>query len=97
MGSLNVSRAIGDKNYPAVSQKPKVTCCQLHPGDVLVLGCDGLKDFVSEEMICQMVRDHRGAEEDLAKELITASVRRQNSRHNDDVSVIVIRAQAESK
>lgn len=97
-GTLNVSRSIGDKDYPAISQKPKVTCCQLQPDDVLILCCDGLKDFVPEKMICQMVRDHQGTEEDLAKVLTTASTTRQDTfGHNDNVSVIVIRAQAGSK
>jgi len=54
---VNVSRAIGDvdetgtKEKPLVIHKPKITISQLQKGDVLVLACDGLKDYTPESEI----------------------------------------------
>ncbi len=56
---VNVSRAIGDAYYeslngcPLVTQKAKVTVNKLQPGDVVVLACDGLKDFMPESKIIE--------------------------------------------
>ena len=93
-GDINVSRSIGDKRYSAISQKPKVTQFFMQPGDVLTLCCDGLKDFVREEAICQMVQRHEGSEEALAQALTKASVDKHIYPHyTDNVSVLVIQAQ----
>jgi serine/threonine protein phosphatase PrpC len=61
---INVSRAIGDKHAtgtqenPAVIHKPKITVDQLQPGDLLILACDGLKDYVPEQQIVQQISDY---------------------------------------
>ncbi len=58
---VNVSRAIGDvsetgtKEKPLVIHKPKITINKLQKGDVLVLACDGLKDYVPEQEIANIV------------------------------------------
>lgn len=58
---VNVSRAIGDvnesgtKEKPIVIHKPKITINKLQKGDVLVLACDGLKDYVPESEIAATV------------------------------------------
>lgn len=58
---VNVSRAIGDVSEtgtidePLVSHKPKITINKLQKGDVLVLACDGLKDYVPEQEIINIV------------------------------------------
>ncbi|MCP5505387.1 MAG: protein phosphatase 2C family protein [Chlamydiales bacterium] len=91
-GALNLSRAIGDKGFPLVSQKPKVTMTQLLPGDTLVLCCDGLKDFVPESEIVETIRE--GADQDaqtLAQALTKKSVEKQSARHGDNVTVIVVK------
>ena len=60
-GGVNVSRALGDRDYvgtaeaPRVVHKPKITLYQMLPGDVLILSCDGIKDFVNEESIIKIV------------------------------------------
>lgn len=51
---VNVSRSIGDKSLQingksAISQKPKSTSSQFLPGDLLVMACDGLWDFIPSE------------------------------------------------
>ena len=54
---VNVSRAIGDVDQtgtpdrPLVIHKPTITVSELCPKDVIVLACDGLKDYVSEDKI----------------------------------------------
>ncbi|MCP5504969.1 MAG: protein serine/threonine phosphatase 2C family protein [Chlamydiales bacterium] len=94
MGDLNVSRALGDKQYPPISQKPKVTQCQMLPGDVLILCCDGLKDFVEERAICEKVTEHKSSSEEvLAQALTQASYDKQSYyTGGDNVSVVVVRA-----
>lgn len=59
---LNVSRSIGDAKYKEglVIQKPKITVSTLQQGDIVVLACDGLKDFVKEEEIISVI-DNRVA------------------------------------
>ncbi|MBS0629688.1 MAG: protein serine/threonine phosphatase 2C family protein [Verrucomicrobia bacterium] len=58
---VNVSRAIGDvsetgtKEKPLVIHKPKITINKLQKGDILVLACDGLKDYVPEQEITDIV------------------------------------------
>lgn len=59
-GGVNVSRAFGDRVYTlgrpfdVVIAKPKILCCPLAPG-VLVLACDGLKDYVKEGKIVNCI------------------------------------------
>lgn len=58
---VNISRAIGDVNStgtiekPGVIHKPKITINKLQKGDVLVLACDGLKDYVPEGEIAATI------------------------------------------
>lgn len=59
---LNVSRALGDVAYKGVIHLPKITATTLLPGDVLLLSCDGLKDFVLEKEIVQIIKLHQGKE-----------------------------------
>lgn len=91
---LNVSRAIGDfyiircTTEPTVSQKPKITVNKLQPGDVLVLSCDGLKDFVNEEKIVNEIAAYRaGKVVDLAKHLTDYALKVGSS---DNITVVAI-------
>lgn len=75
---VNVSRAIGDARYagtpevPAVSHKPKITVNKLQPGDILLLCCDGIKDFVSERKIADQISQYKSGSsiQNLAQQLI---------------------------
>lgn len=87
---VNVSRALGDKDYrnteekPGVIHKPKITMNQMKPGDRLILSCDGLKDFVTEqEIIEQLAR-----EGDTAQGLIDYAINEKNSL--DNVTVVIV-------
>jgi serine/threonine protein phosphatase PrpC len=87
---VNVSRAIGDveltgtEETPGVIHKPKITMNQVKPGDILILACDGLKDYVSEEDIIQNLRDAK----DPAQALVKFSI--QDKQSQDNVSVVAI-------
>lgn len=55
-GGTNISRTLGDKaqkkaipDIRGISIKPKITICQLKSRDLIILACDGLKDYVPEE------------------------------------------------
>lgn len=50
-----VTRALGDAAIPMCVPEPRVHVCSVEEGDVLVLGCDGVFDEVSEEMIAALV------------------------------------------
>lgn len=92
--ALNVSRALGDKMFcgtpdkPGVVHKMKITMNQLQPNDVLVLGCDGLWDYVPDEYIIQMIL-FTGNESDLASILVNKAVNYYGS--TDNVTSLVLR------
>lgn len=94
---LNLSRALGDKTIkayslnpgciPAISHEPFVTMHQLLPNDFLVLACDGVKDFVKECEIAQIIDNNRSFPDLIATRLIE---RAQANRSNDNMSVLVL-------
>jgi serine/threonine protein phosphatase PrpC len=91
---VNVSRAFGDFNHagtpekPLVIAKPKITVNRLQEGDIVVLACDGLKDFVPEKEIIKIVQ--RSGGEDIAKELVNSALNAPwNSK--DNVTVVAIK------
>jgi serine/threonine protein phosphatase PrpC len=94
VNNINISRSIGDlysatlKGQVVLVHKPKITVNQLQPGDTLVLACDGLKDFVSEKEITDLIA---GQPANLAEALAMASLKNQQySAHGDNVTVIAI-------
>jgi serine/threonine protein phosphatase PrpC len=69
---LNVSRSFGDdspKDKHLVIQKPKVSVFEIKPKDILVIACDGLKDYVSESKIIEQI-SLKDAENNLAQRLL---------------------------
>ncbi|KAK0098985.1 hypothetical protein PV326_010961 [Microctonus aethiopoides] len=56
-GHLAVSRAIGDAQYkPYVTADPDIRCVMLDgTEDFLIVACDGLWDYVSEEAAAKVV------------------------------------------
>ncbi|NGX27589.1 MAG: hypothetical protein K940chlam6_01527, partial [Chlamydiae bacterium] len=107
---VNVARAIGDventgePGQPRVIHKPKITVNQLRQGDVLILACDGLKDFVPEQEIAKIVANRPsqslnffqkffyGQQEPkfLARQLVDAALKEMDRRLNDNVTVVAI-------
>lgn len=88
---LNVSRAIGDlahtgtREKPGVVHKPKITINKVREGDILVLACDGLKDFVPENEIVDIVGNAWSV--NLARDLVNHTINERKGR--DNVTVIV--------
>ncbi len=91
---VNTPRAFGDKNesgtdaFPLVSRKPKITAFQLHAGDILILACDGLKDYLSEEKIVEIIQK---PSENLSSTLAKAAVDWMSETGGDNVSVVAIK------
>ena len=64
----NLSRAFGDKPFftyngmEIMSRRPKISVQSIRPGDLVILGCDGLWDYLDKHEIIDVLRD---ADEDL--------------------------------
>lgn len=93
---INVSRALGDVEYcycidssNPVIHKPKITINQLQQGDILLLVCDGVKDFVSEHEIVRQIEDYKLTSGDnLAKQIVTYSLKEKKS--TDNITVVAV-------
>jgi serine/threonine protein phosphatase PrpC len=91
---VNVSRAFGDFRYrgkekaPLVISKPKITVNRLQEGDIVVLACDGLKDFVPEKEIIKIIQ--RSGGEDIAENLVNSALG-DSWKSTDNVTVVVIK------
>lgn len=88
INSINVSRSLGDHMFEAVSQKPKITAHYLLPGDKVVMGCDGLWDFITEEEIIEQLEIARKAGRDPAKHLVDYALKVKKS--SDNVTVMTL-------
>lgn len=86
---LNVSRSLGDVAYKGVIHLPKITLTTLLKGDILLLACDGLKDFVLEEEITQIIGLHQGRE-GLVGDLIDYALSIKKSTDNITILAIFI-------
>lgn len=91
---LNVSRCFGDiyalndsLDGPGLSHKPKITVNYLKSGDILVMGCDRLYDFVKAKEIAEQL-DQKGFHKVFAENLVTYAIEYKNSK--DNVSVIAM-------
>ncbi|CDR33561.1 hypothetical protein [Criblamydia sequanensis] len=54
----NVSRALGD-NFEGIAHKAKISQFQLEKDDLLIVGCDGIWDYVMDEEILKLI-DSKG-------------------------------------
>lgn len=91
---LNVSRVIGDNGFDAddkrvFSRKPKITIQKLHEKDLLLLACDGLKTYVSEQEIIDQVGLIAPSGSSITERLVHYAINEKNS--HDNVSVIAIK------
>lgn len=90
---VNVSRALGDhfcskiNEKPGVIHKPKITVSEINPGDILVLGCDGLWDFVVESQMIKLVEEV--PIEDLAKHLVNFAL--ECAQSTDNITVMAFK------
>jgi serine/threonine protein phosphatase PrpC len=98
INGVNVSRALGDVYdsqeadvIPGQIHKPKITVSMVRPGDLLVLACDGLKDYLTEEEIVQTIENFDPSPgKSLAQTLTDRALRKMNYFANDNVTVIVL-------
>lgn len=95
---INVSRAFGDhaynigRNSEVVIAKPKITCCPMAPG-VLILACDGLKDYVDEGKIVTCIeKNHSEPAGFISNKLIELA---KKDRTKDNVTVLTVVIEAE--
>jgi serine/threonine protein phosphatase PrpC len=92
---LNTSRAIGDKDClpedpkstKAIIHKPKITITKAHPGDIVVLCSDGLKDSLEEKEIVQFIAQSNNFDA-LAQELVEKACK--SPKNSDNITVIAI-------
>jgi serine/threonine protein phosphatase PrpC len=84
---LNVSRALGDIDFKGVIHSPKITLTTLLPQDIVILACDGLRDFVSEKEILECIELHAGRSS-LVDDLVDYSINIKGSM--DNVTVLGI-------
>ncbi|MDE3045441.1 MAG: protein serine/threonine phosphatase 2C family protein [Verrucomicrobiota bacterium] len=86
----NVSRSLGDScnKMPLIIPKPKISINRVKPGDVLVLACDGLKDFSLERDIVKTVH----ASSNLFSTLSASLVKRAMDDYSrDNVTVVAVK------
>ena len=89
-GAINVSRSFGDVRYqPGVISKAKLSIHQAEPGDILVLACDGFKDYVTEDETIQILG--RSSSGNPAKDLTMYALN--DKKSGDNVTVGVVRMQ----
>lgn len=93
---VNVSRAFGDiyAGYElkgaGMTHKPKITMNVMRPGDVLVLACDGLKDYMPEKAIAAGIASNINSYfKNLASMLVSSARKEYDSP--DNISVMVIK------
>lgn len=93
---VNLSNSLGDhlmtvKGKTALTHKPECTLLQLREGDLIVLGCDGLFDFVTlDELIEQILKKTwHNPHANLAQLMANFALKSKNS--TDNVTVITVR------
>lgn len=97
LNGLNVSRSLGDlqrafnaEGKAGIISKPKVTIQTLLPNDILILACDGLKDYVPEKNIVDLMNTHSEiSATQLASLLTTQALDTFSSQ--DNVTVLVLK------
>lgn len=107
-GNLAMSRAIGDFYYKNQKEKlaheqkviavPDIMQATAHPGDTLLLACDGIFEQLDNEAVAKFVMtgDNHDDPARLAAALCDYSLK-QGSRDNHTVIVVRFRSESESK
>lgn len=89
---LNISRSLGDTilRGTAIIHEGEMTINKLLPGDILLLSCDGLKDYVPEHEITQQII--AACDQPLADYLARYAIF--HNKAEDNVTVIAIKVQS---
>lgn len=97
--ALNVSRALGDKQFtnyngnPGTIHKPKITAFRVQPNDLLILACDGLKDYLPEPEIVSCIGMNRP---NPAQELAQLTLNNMTRQAGDNITVLSLRLKSSS-
>ena len=88
---VNVSRALGNIGHKAISQKPKVSVFQVKPEDIVLFGCDGVFDVVTNEreFINKVINQHKW--KNLTKAIVDYAY---EAGSMDNISALAIRVDA---
>lgn len=88
----NLSRSIEGSFFSLhpISHKPKITMNILKPNDIIVLGCDGLRDYVSETEIINVIKLQKNNLGNIAKDLVNYAIDNNQSKDNVTVRTIVV-------
>jgi serine/threonine protein phosphatase PrpC len=93
--AVNLSRALGDfsckipcHKTSALIHKCKITVQNLTPGDLVILACDGLKDFVKEREVVSVLSSQE-AIATVPKALVDYAINQGKSQ--DNVTVVALR------
>lgn len=89
------SRALGDTPCDALSQEPLITVRPFLPGDKVALSCDGIGNYLSLAKRAELAGNYSG--EILAKQFCRVAKANMNERNSDNMTVIIIEAQAKPK
>lgn len=90
--ATNISRSIegSHRECHPILHKPKITMNILQPNDILVLGCDGLRDFVTESEIKELIKFEKNKKINLAKVLVDYAITTKKSTDNVTVRTILV-------
>lgn len=89
---LNVSRAIGDRQFaavgenPLVIQKPKITEARFQDGDFIIAACDGVWDYLEHSKVIKEITALRPGES-LAKRITLRAL----GVSKDNITIIALR------
>lgn len=96
LAGVNVSRAFGDQSnnigrpFDVNVAKPKITLKDAEPG-ILVLACDGLKDYVKEKAIVKCVRrSFNKTPLEISTNLVNLAL---SNKTEDNVTVLTVKIQ----
>ena len=98
-GGLNVSRAIGDKQYgDVISQVPIVTMTQLLPDDKLLVYTDGASDVLNPTELNNLVIPYwNDSKEDLATRIACHAIYQKGSKDNTTMLVVSLEQKSEKE
>jgi serine/threonine protein phosphatase PrpC len=93
---VNLSNSLGDhlmtlRNQTAITHHPECSLLQLQDGDLIVLGCDGLFDFVELDDLIQNILKKYWNNQNVNLAQLIANHALQNKNSTDNVTVITVR------
>lgn len=96
---VNLSSSLGDhmmtvKGKTALTHKPECTLLQLQEGDLIVLGCDGLFDFVTLDELIEQILQKTWNNPTINLAQLMTDYALKSKKSSDNVTVITVRVSA---